>query len=566
MIDTSTFDQNKESQDKINTNLSTDEDIPHPQFNYLNLNKLTTTTNTQNGDHIKTMELASEQILKDIGVDIEKFLSPQTQQDFNNYRDQYTTLSPIDQTSFNDIEGDRIDKLSGYRNPLMQLPSLDQLSQPSPALTQINNQKSQIQSNYGNSQTYQISTATGKVQTPQTLEMKYKQMKYSKPMPTDQELEEFQESHKRRMLRIEERFQRSLELNGQQSSDNNNVKDSIEDVVLVSGAVEKFDQESIEENNSNLMDEQNQEKMFTKTIRAEFNFTAMPPPTSKPKLTNNQLHQDRDDFQENTNLENDMQLEDLSDCDEITQTNNNHQATLKLVQKSREQQDQEYQLKAMKALIDRDIKNQSQQKPVKESLQQNIEQAHGSAIQQQSIQQDTGSDDEDGFDNINAILESKETKAYELNNESSIFSSLQKSNAILIDQQDQDSEKFRGFMSWASDEKQKPSQYSNSNITNNQKAQNDNQMPMKNNEACVNKFIDPFMLLMPNGDSNSQILLEQLKLEEQMFKYNEHGIYSDQSEDEESSGLQGTQNGLRLSKDEEVDAKTKVQVKNGGWL
>eukprot|EP00347_Sterkiella_histriomuscorum_P014272 403361517 len=565
MIDTSTFDQNKESQDKINTNLSTDEDIPHPQFNYLNLNKLTTTTNTQNGDHIKTMELASEQILKDIGVDIEKFLSPQTQQDFNNYRDQYTTLSPIDQTSFNDIEGDRINKLSGYRNPLMQLPSLDQLSQPSPALTQQNSQKSHIQSNYGSSQnSSQISTATGKVQTPQTLEMKYKQMKYSKPMPTDEEQEEFQESHKRRMLRIEERFQQSLELNVSQSSDFNNAKDSIDDVILVSGAVEKFDQESIVENNSKQIVEQNQDKMFTKTIRTEFNFTMMPPPISKPKQTNNQLQKDGDEFQDKNTLENDMQLEDLSDCEETIQNaknNTKHQSTLKLVQKSRDQQDQEYQLKAMKALIDRDIKDKSQQNSIDIFEQSSL---HG--IQEYSKQQAATSDDEDGFDNVNAILDSKETKSYELIN-SNIFSSLQQSNAILIDQQDQDSEKFRGFMSWASDEKQKPSISSDSQINNPQQSINDHLMQKKYNESdALNRFDDPFMLLLPVENNKSQMLLEQLKLEEQMFKYNEHGIYSDHSEDEESTGLQGAQNGLKLSKDEEFDVQTNVQVKNGGWL
>jgi len=44
------------------------------------------------------------------------------------------------------------------------------------------------------------------VNPPKILDMKFRQMQYSKPMPTDEDLEAFRENHRQRMLRIEQRF------------------------------------------------------------------------------------------------------------------------------------------------------------------------------------------------------------------------------------------------------------------------------------------------------------------------------------------------------------------------
>ena len=60
-----------------------DSDDILPQFNYLNL---TSDTQLPNKDRIQTLELGSESLLKEIGVDIDKFLSKKTKEDFDQYK------------------------------------------------------------------------------------------------------------------------------------------------------------------------------------------------------------------------------------------------------------------------------------------------------------------------------------------------------------------------------------------------------------------------------------------------------------------------------------------------
>lgn len=106
----------------------------------------------------KLRELASEQLLKEIGVDIQKFLSPQP-----NERDPgiFKTPSP------------------GFAGIGMGLnmPSLTQLTPPSMYKSTV-------------------TTTSGGVNPPKVLDMKYRQqMHYNKPIPTDDQQEQFLLNH-----------------------------------------------------------------------------------------------------------------------------------------------------------------------------------------------------------------------------------------------------------------------------------------------------------------------------------------------------------------------------------
>ena len=106
----------------------------------------------------KLRELASEQLLKEIGVDIQKFLSPQP-----NEKDPciFKTPSP----GFAGL---------GFG---LNMPLLSQLT-PSPM--------------YNN----KAASSGNTVNPPKVLDMKYRQqMHYNKPIPTDDQLEQFMLNH-----------------------------------------------------------------------------------------------------------------------------------------------------------------------------------------------------------------------------------------------------------------------------------------------------------------------------------------------------------------------------------
>lgn len=123
--------------------------------------------------------LASEALLKEIGVDIKKFLASRGEGEDKLLSESLNQLREIQR-----------EQQQSYH---LQLPSLVSLGQP----------------------------GGGQIQTTKVLDQKFRQMQYSKNIPTDDEVDQFRESHRLRMLRMEERYMQSS------NTENHNDDDSI---------------------------------------------------------------------------------------------------------------------------------------------------------------------------------------------------------------------------------------------------------------------------------------------------------------------------------------------------
>lgn len=111
-------------------------------------------------------KLASEQLLKEIGVDLQKFLS---------------THENSDDKLISQTLKSNSNKQSSYSNGFNL-----------PPLSSLNSQKCESTQN----------------STFQQLDLKFKRLQMKdKYMPTDDEVEQYRESHQKRMLAIEQRFQ-----------------------------------------------------------------------------------------------------------------------------------------------------------------------------------------------------------------------------------------------------------------------------------------------------------------------------------------------------------------------
>ncbi|CDW81288.1 UNKNOWN [Stylonychia lemnae] len=454
-----------------------DQDSILPQFNYLNLTSSSLQSNKTlaDTDRIKTIELASESLLKEIGVDIEKFLSKDSFDSFESYRSQYTIPKP------------------SLNSSAFVLPSLSDLSQLTPpdkqAYPKSNSNQNFISSQGSSNNT--ISTATGQVQSNKILDMKFRQMNMNRYMPTDEEKELFQENHKLRMQRIEERFKQNIQI-----EQNVGIEEEIDDKVQVLDENDECNQNYGENTNQTsdikiveAVDQDNMEKMFQKSLS---------------KKQAQVIEADEEAF------EDDMQIQDLSD-DEYTQNQSKFGKEIKLVQKSKEQSDYENQLKAIKILIERDQAKQQLEQLQNDDQEPSVQiDTTITSSKQQVTEKYLKNEDDEDFDGVDDILDFEESKKYEVIRTAN--SNNQHSLQIFDNEQNDQigNSKFREYMSW---------QTGDSQSVNNQDAV----------QILDVKFPDPYMI-----HEERQAFFDQ---EYQAFKYNEHGIYSDNSEDEEAEEI-----------------------------